>query len=65
MEDISFLELIKSVPSQEIEDFFKKHFLDPLMVSLDGDEKIPAEEIRQARKQTIKIKNIILTLRQK
>ena len=62
---MTFLELIKSVSEKEIEDFFEKHFLAPLVASLDGDEKIPAEEIRQARKQTKKIKNIFLTLRQK
>jgi hypothetical protein len=55
---------VKSCSEQDVKDFFKEEFLDPLTNELDGSER-PAEEIRQQRKQTIKIQNKLLTYRQK
>jgi hypothetical protein len=51
------------MPKEEVEAFFEKHFLQPLVNQLDSQEEkdLPAEYIRQQRKQTKKIMQILLT----
>lgn len=57
-----FYDLLKNLSEKDIEDFFEQEFLKPLLSQLDGGSE-PAENIRQQRKQTIKIKNILLAKR--
>lgn len=63
-----FEELIREAfqsPIHEIDDFFEREFLLPLQNALDQDDKIPAEIIRQQRKQTKKLKQMLLTFAKK
>lgn len=61
---LKFKAILKSdFTEKEIEDFFETNFLKPSLTQLDGNDEVPAETIRQQRKQTQKIKNFFLTLR--
>lgn len=57
----SVIDTFTRVPEHEVKAFFEKHFLVKLNHLLDSDEKVPAETIRQARIQTKKIQNYLLT----
>lgn len=57
-----FKALFQELTDSEINEFFETYFLAPTLTQLDAGE-IPAEEIRQQRKQIKKIKNFFLTLR--
>lgn len=62
MDKNPFISLLKQVTEKDIEDLFEQEFLKPLLSQLDGGSEL-AENIRQQRKQTIKIKNIFLAKR--
>lgn len=61
----NFSELLKEAfkqPEKDIVTFFDYHFLQPLNIELDSNEKVPAETIRQKRQQTNKIRMLLTQL---
>lgn len=64
MEEFSIMlkEAIQRGGQKNVEAFFEKHFFAPLNNELENDEKVPAETVRQKRKQTRKILTFLLTL---
>lgn len=63
--DETIKDALKQHSTEEITEFFERHFLCKLTNQLDTDEQTPAEIIRQRRKQTIVIRNYLLTFRSK
>lgn len=63
--ELALKEVLVHCTPQEIEEYFKTKFLEPLNAELDGNEQVPAETIRIKRKQTHHIKNIWLTYSRK
>lgn len=57
-------DFLNSYTVEEINHFFKEEFHEPLDKQFMGSE-IPAEEIRQKRKQVQTIQQILLTFREK
>ena len=53
---------VQQAGKAEVEDFFETNFFVPLNNELENNENIPAESVRQKRKQTTKIKTFLLTL---
>lgn len=57
--------LLCEITKEELDEFFYTTFEKPLLLTLVGDETKPAETIRHQLQQTTKIKNILLTLKDK
>lgn len=55
-------EAVQLAGPEAVEAFFETNFLVPLDIELETNENIPAESVRQKRKQTQKIKTFLLTL---
>lgn len=55
---------LKMIPEKELQNFFEEHFQKPLLMNLDAGILAP-DEFKNQRKQTINIKNYLLTYREK
>lgn len=57
-------EALLLIPKKDLEDFFEEKFQKPLLMQLDAGSLAP-EVFKYQREQTTKIKNILLTYREK